>query len=78
VLLTPLRLGPERAAAAVGRQLAAATLGATAGVALGGVVAQVAGVRALGPYLAAIAAVLVALELAAARAARPASMRPTL
>jgi fucose permease len=76
VLLTPVRLGPERAAAAVGRQLAAATLGVTAAVALGGVVAQVAGVDALGAYLASIAAVLVAVELAAARAARPASARP--
>ena len=69
VLLTPLRLGPERAAAAVGRQLAAATLGVTAAVGLGGVVAQLAGVASLAPYLFALALVLVGVELAAARAA---------
>jgi fucose permease len=73
VLLTPIRLGPDRAAAAVGRQLAAATLGVTTAVGLGGVVAQLGGVQALGPYLFAAAAVLVAVELAAARAAATAS-----
>jgi MFS family permease len=73
VLLTPLRLGPERAAAAVGRQLAAATLGVTAAVGLGGLVAQLAGVASLAPYLFALAFVLVAVELAAARAAAAAA-----
>lgn len=68
VLLTPLRLGADRAAAAVGHQLAAATLGVTAAVGLGGVVAQLAGVAALAPYFFAVAALLVAADLAASRA----------
>jgi fucose permease len=67
VLLTPLRLGPERAASAVGRQLAAATLGVGSVVGLAGLVAQLAGARLVAPYLLGVALVLVALEVTSAR-----------
>jgi fucose permease len=69
VLLTPLRLGADRATAAVGRQLAAGTIGVGALVGVAGVVAQLAGPGAVPPYLVAVAAALVMLELAVARVA---------
>src|SRR4051794_19956792 len=67
VSLTPVRLGADRAAAAIGYQFAAGTLGATCVVGAAGLVAQFVGIDALVPFLAAAAAALVALEFAAAR-----------
>jgi len=68
-LLTPARVGAERTTAAVGYQLAAGTAGATAVVAVGGVVAQWLGVGSLVPFLLVSAALLAAAEVAAARPA---------
>jgi fucose permease len=67
VTLTPFRLGAERAAAAIGYQFAAGTLGATSLVAAAGLTAQFVGVGALVPFFAAAAAALMLLELAASR-----------
>jgi fucose permease len=67
VSLTPVRVGAERAAAAIGYQFAAGTLGATCVVGAAGLVAQFVGIGALVPFLAAAAAALVVLELAASR-----------
>jgi fucose permease len=67
VALTPFRLGAQRAATFVGYQLSAATAGGAAIVAAAGVVAQWIGIEAIVPFLGACAAVLVALELRAAR-----------
>ena len=67
VLLTPLRLGADRAPTAIGYQYAAGTLGSTCLVAGAGLTAQFVGIGALVPFLGAAAAALVALELASAR-----------
>jgi fucose permease len=69
VTLTPFRLGADRAAAAIGYQFAAGTLGSTVLVGSAGLTAQFAGVGALVPYFAAVAVALVALELLVARSA---------
>lgn len=69
VLLTPVRVGPERTTAAVGYQLAAGTAGATVVVAAGGIVAQWLGIEALPPFLLAAAALLACAEVVAARVA---------
>ena len=66
MLLTPGRVGPERAAAAVGWQTAASSLGAAAGPAVAGVVLDRVGITAYGPVAlvmtAALACAVVALE----------------
>lgn len=63
VSLTPFRLGADRAAAAIGYQFAAATLGSTVLVGAAGLVAQFIGIGALVPFFVAVAVALVALEL---------------
>jgi fucose permease len=67
VSLTPFRLGADRAAAAIGYQFAAATLGSTCIVGAAGLAAQFIGIGALVPFFAACAVALVALELAFSR-----------
>jgi fucose permease len=67
ITLTPFRLGADRAAAAIGYQFAAATLGSTCVVGAAGLAAQFIGIGALVPFLAAIAVALVALEFVTAR-----------
>jgi fucose permease len=67
VSLTPLRVGADRAATAMGYQLAAGTIGATAIVGMAGVAAQVVGIGVLVPYFIVGAVALVAIELVAAR-----------
>jgi fucose permease len=66
MLLTPARVGAERAAAAVGWQTAAASVGAAAGPAIAGIVLDQVGIEAYGPIAvvmaAALAATVVALE----------------
>jgi fucose permease len=69
VTLTPFRLGAARTTAAVGRQLAAGTAGATAVVAAAGIVAQWLGPGTLAPFLLGAAVLLAAAELVAGRAA---------
>lgn len=66
MLLTPERVGTERAAAAVGWQAAASSVGAAAGPAAAGVVLDSAGIDAYGPITAAMV-VLLALVLVALR-----------
>jgi fucose permease len=58
MLVTPARVGPERAAAAVGWQAAAGSVGSAAGPALAGIVLDRAGIDAYGPLLLAMAALL--------------------
>jgi fucose permease len=68
VSLTPERLGPERAAHAIGHQLAAAGVGAAA---LPGAIALAigaGGLGALGPSLVALATTLVLIHAATGRA----------
>jgi fucose permease len=69
MLLTPARVGAERAAAAVGWQTAASSIGAAAGPAVAGVVLDRFGIDAYGPtalvMAAALAAIVVALETGA-------------
>lgn len=64
MLLTPERVGPERASAAVGWQAAAASLGAAAGPAAAGVVLDRVGVGAYGPTALVMAAALAAVVTA--------------
>lgn len=59
MLLTPARVGAERAAAAVGWQTAASSLGAAGGPALAGVVLDARGIAAYGPVAFAMALALV-------------------
>ena len=66
MLLTPERVGSERATAAVGWQAAAAGVGAAAGPALAGVILEAAGIAAYGPITLAMAAAL-AVAIAALR-----------
>lgn len=64
MLVTPARVGVERAAAAVGWQAAAGSIGSAAGPAAAGVVLDVAGVGAYGPVVVAMTATLaVTVEL---------------
>lgn len=58
MLLTPERVGTERAAAAVGWQAAASSVGAAAGPAVAGLVLDRAGVEAYGPTALAMSVVL--------------------
>lgn len=58
MLLTPERVGAERAAAAVGWQTAAASIGAVGGPALAGVILDSLGIQAYGPIALAMAASL--------------------
>jgi fucose permease len=58
MLVTPLRVGAERAAAAVGWQTAAASVGAAAGPALAGVILEAAGIEWYGPIALAMAGTL--------------------
>lgn len=67
MLLTPQRVGTARAAAAVGWQTAAASIGAAGGPAVAGVVLDRAGIEAYGP---------VALGLAGALAVVVVALRP--
>lgn len=64
MLLTPARVGAARAAAAVGWQTAASSLGAAAGPAVAGVVLERAGIDAYGPVAMAMAAALAAAVVA--------------
>ena len=70
MLLTPERVGVERAAAAVGWQAAASSVGAAAGPAAAGVVLERAGIDAYGPVTAAMVVAL-AVVLAALRRPTP-------
>jgi fucose permease len=66
MLLTPARVGAERAAAAVGWQTASSSIGAAAGPAVAGIVLDQHGIDAYGPIVlvmaVALAAMVVALE----------------
>ena len=73
MLLTPERVGPERAAAAVGWQTASASLGGAAGPAVAGVVLENAGVESYGPIALAMTAALTAAVVALGQPARPKS-----
>ena len=64
MLLTPARVGTERAAAAVGWQTAASSLGAAAGPAIAGLGLDSIGIEAYGPITLAMAASLGAAVLA--------------
>ena len=64
MLLTPARVGAERAAAAVGWQTASASLGGAAGPAAAGVVLDQAGVDTYGPIAFAFSAALAIVVLA--------------
>jgi fucose permease len=72
MLLTPRRVGAERAAAAVGWQTAAASIGAAAGPALAGIVLDRAGIDAYGPITLALAALLGAVVVALETSLQPA------
>jgi fucose permease len=73
-LLTPERVGAERASAAVGWQMASASLGAAGGPALAGVLLDALGVDAFGPIAVAMSATLV-MAVAALHGHRPALAR---
>lgn len=64
MLVTPERVGAERAAAAVGWQTASASVGAAGGPAVAGLVLEQAGVEAYGVIALVLAVVLVAAVLA--------------
>lgn len=64
MLLTPARVGAERAAAAVGWQTAASSLGAAGGPAVAGIALDRVGIEAYGVIALVMAAVLVAAVLA--------------
>jgi predicted MFS family arabinose efflux permease len=66
MLVTPARVGVERAAAAVGWQAAAGSVGSAAGPAAAGLVLDQVGVDAYGPVVLAMA-LLLALAVAALR-----------
>lgn len=68
VTLTPVRLGVDRAAAAIGYQIAAGTAGSAVLTAAAGVAAQRFGLESLGPFLLAAAASMLALDTVARRA----------
>jgi fucose permease len=74
MLLTPERVGSERAAAAVGWQTASASVGAAAGPAAAGVVLDSAGLDAYGPVSLAMAVLLAGVVAVLART--PSSHRP--
>lgn len=78
MLLTPQRVGAERAAAAVGWQTAAASLGAAGGPAVAGVVLDNVGIAAYGVIALAMTALLAAvvLPLQAGRGVDLGSQRP--
>lgn len=73
MLLTPERVGPERAAAAVGWQTASASLGGAAGPAVAGIVLDNAGIETYGPIALAITIALAAAVVALDQPARPKS-----
>ncbi|MGA8015369.1 MAG: MFS transporter [Candidatus Dormiibacterota bacterium] len=75
VTLTPQRLGADAAVHAVGWELGAAGVGGAGMSALVGVVLQTAGLRAFGPVLAALAVVVLCLNLLVERSA-PGSPQP--
>ena len=64
MLLTPARVGADRAAAAVGWQTAASSLGAAGGPAIAGLVLDRVGIEAYGPIALAMAAALAAAVIA--------------
>ena len=64
MLLTPERVGAERAAAAIGWQTAAAGVGAAAGPTLAGIVLGTAGIEAYGPIAFGLAVALGAVVVA--------------
>jgi MFS family permease len=68
MLLTPQRVGHERAAAAVGWQMAASSLGAAGGPAVAGVILDAVGVDAYGPIALALSVAL-AVAVTALRSA---------
>ena len=63
MLLTPARVGAERAAAAVGWQTAASSVGAAGGPAVAGIILEQAGIEAYGVIALVLAAALVAAVL---------------
>ncbi len=75
VSLTPERLGPRRAAHAIGHQLSAAGVGAAALPSAVAVAVGRRGLGALGPSLLAMATALLALHLVTQALARPAELR---
>ena len=64
MLLTPARVGAERAAAAVGWQTAASSLGAAGGPAVAGIVLDRVGIEAYGVIALVMVTALVAAVLA--------------
>jgi fucose permease len=70
---TPRRLGPDLAAHAFGFQVCAATFGAILAPALGGLLAQRAGLASLSPLVTALAAALLVGHEALLRRTRPAA-----
>lgn len=76
MLLTPERVGAERAAAAVGWQTASACVGGAVGPALAGVLLERSGVESYGPIVVAMAVALVAV-LAALGASGRADPQPS-
>ena len=74
MLLTPQRVGAERAAAAVGWQTAAACVGAAGGPAVAGVFLDTTGIEAYGPIALVFTAVLAAV-VAALQAGRSVALR---
>ena len=58
MLLTPARVGADRAAAAVGWQTAASSIGAAGGPAIAGIVLDRVGIEAYGPIALVMAAAL--------------------
>ena len=71
MVVTPQRVGAERAAAAVGWQTAAATMGAAAGPAVAGLVLEAGSVSAYGPLTLLMTFALVAAIRAAMRPSLP-------
>jgi fucose permease len=71
VMLTPTRIGAERAHHVIGWQIAAAGSGAAGVSAISGVILQHEGLRTLGPCLIVIAAAMVACALACEVLSRP-------
>ena len=75
--VTPARVGPSHAANAIGLQVCAATIGASALPAVVGIAAARAGLEVLGPWLLAAATLLLVLIEASWRAGRSSDTMPS-
>jgi len=71
MLLTPARVGAERAAAAIGWQTAASSVGAAGGPAMAGIVLERVGIEAYGPIALVMAAALAAVVVALGSGVEP-------